>query len=59
MVAMRRADQILVSERFENRGTGSLLADIEVKMASEPPFLMQPKHRFFEIAHHQHAIKDR
>jgi hypothetical protein len=28
-------------------------------MASEPTFVMQSKHGFFEIAHHQHATEDR
>jgi hypothetical protein len=55
---MCRADQIFVSERFENRSASCLLTDIEVKMAREPTFLMQPKHGFFEIAHHQHPIED-
>src|SRR3974377_2049841 len=59
VIAVGGADQVLVAQRFQYGGAGRLLADINVVVAGEVAVLVEPDHRLFEMADHQHAVEDR
>ena len=59
MIAVGGADQVLLTQHFQNGAAGRLLADIDMVMADELALFIEINYGLFEMAYHQHAFEDR